>query len=354
MMLGASGDVGMDSSEEWEEGLHAASENRDRAAAAAAAAATLETAGMMEPNVRPPPVLIVSGGGGAFMHPTHVPDPEPILFRGNRYVRASSYPPVALSRAYALLNLFGFRKQNWRFDMVRGKEKKKRKPHTTKPTLGRSCLGTVFVLARRNQRKQNDLVSHHLLLRCPLPSLCLFFFPQFGGVLYFLLAFSVMPVCNLSAVIHSASWYDAIWQYVLAVLHNHSLVFLQGYVSLFTFASILVALISFGEVPWPWYKRLLIGTLHTLAHSLTAVGSLVLLETAIELGRDRNIIGQGEGELLYGTFTRNFPAALRVVDVLDERFYVFGVLVRWLTNLFDVPDSIAVYKKMMCEVSGQR
>src|SRR6185437_2250930 len=98
-----------------------------------------------EPNVRPPPVLIVSGGGGAFMHPTHVPSPEPILFRGTRYVRAGSYPPVATSRAYALLNLFGFRKQNWRFDL-------------------------------------------------------------FGGVVYFLLVFSAMPICNLDALLDAATW----------------------------------------------------------------------------------------------------------------------------------------------------
>lgn len=169
-------------------------------------------------------------------------------------------------------------------------------------------------------------------------------------MLYFLLAFNVLPVCDLSAVIHSASWYDALWQYVLAVLHNHATIFLHGYTSLITFALILLALVSFGEVPWPWYKRLLIGTLHTLAHSLTAISALVLLETAIELGRDRKIIGQGDS--LYGIFTRNFPAVLRIVDVMDASGYgVFGVLIRWLSNVFDVPDSIAVYKKMMCEVS---
>ncbi len=246
-------------------------------------------------SVRPPPVLIVSGGGGAFMHPTHgernkrkqkrgccaraavtgggllmltcvvsvplsalrlpVPDPEPILFRGNRYVRASSYPPVALSRAYALLNLFGFRKQNWRFDM-------------------------------------------------------------FGGVLYFLLIVSLMPICDLSKVLHAQNWYECIWQFLCAVFHNHSLILLQGYVSLAMFFATWIACLSFGEVPWPWYKRLTIGSLHTLSHSLSAVAALVLLETAVELGRERRIIGQGE--FLYVTFTKSFPAALEIVDKVDE------------------------------------
>ena len=237
-------------------------------------------------HVRPPPVLIVSGGGGAFMHPTHCPSAEPIIFRGNRYVRSSSYPPVALSRAYALLNLFGFRKQNWRFDL-------------------------------------------------------------FGGVVYFLLAFSILPVCNLQHVLDATSWYDAILQYILAVLHNYSLVFQKGYVSLFFFAVLWIMLLSFGEMAWPWYKRFVIGTCHTLAHSLSAVGAVVLMDTFIELGIHKKVLGQGE--VLYATFVRNFPVVASVVDDADTQFYgIFGMVARLLSNLFDVPDNIAHYKHYMC------
>lgn len=225
------------------------------------------------------------------MHPTHCPDPEPILFRGNRYVRASSYPPVALSRAYALLNLFGFRKQNWRFDM-------------------------------------------------------------FGGFLYFALAVSVLPICNLQPILQASSWYDVILQYVLAVWQNHTQLFLQGYVSVFTFVGIWISLLSFGEVPWPWYKRFLIGTCHTLAHSLSAISAVVLLESCIELGRDRKIIGQGD--FLWATFAKNFPEGLARIESADTQFLggILGALMRGLSNLFDVPDNIASLKLQMCEVGN--
>jgi len=220
------------------------------------------------------------------MHPTHVPHPGPISFSGERYVRSCSYPPVALSRAYALLNLFGFRKQNWRFDI-------------------------------------------------------------FGGVLYFGLVWSVLPVCNLDEIIMSHTWIDALWNYARVVLHTHLLILERGYVSLAVLVGIWIALMAFGEHPWPWYKRLIIGTLHTLAHSFSAVSALVLMESAIALGVQRGILGSGE--YLFVTFLRNFPQAQPVLDDLDQRFYAIpSALVRAFSNAFDVPDNIACYKKLMC------
>jgi len=95
-------------------------------------------------SIHDPPVhLIVSGGGGAFLHPTHVPSGETLSANGHKYIRASCYPSEKVSRyailmikyvlhlvvqhsiyfgnrRYALLNIFGFRRRNWRFDVVGG------------------------------------------------------------------------------------------------------------------------------------------------------------------------------------------------------------------------------------------
>lgn len=215
------------------------------------------------------------------------PDPDPILFRGNRYVRASSYPPVHVSRALALLNLFGFRKQNWRFDMV-------------------------------------------------------------GGVLYFLLAFSVLPVCNLDNILQAESWHDALLQYILAIFDNYCLVLSKGYVSLAVFVFIWGVLVSFGEAPWPWYKRMAVGTAHALAHQLAAIGALVLMEAAVEMGVHRKLLGGGE--VLYLTFVRSFPQVAAFVDQADTQAYgLFGSLARFVSNVFDVPDNLAFYKESMCD-----
>ncbi|KAG7401456.1 hypothetical protein PHYBOEH_001001 [Phytophthora boehmeriae] len=63
--------------------------------------------------------LIISGGGGAFLHPTHVPSAK-LNSHGGIYEQKKAYPPVHVSRRYALLNVFGFRRLNWRFDAIGG------------------------------------------------------------------------------------------------------------------------------------------------------------------------------------------------------------------------------------------
>ncbi|RQM28072.1 hypothetical protein B5M09_007715 [Aphanomyces astaci] len=64
--------------------------------------------------------LIVSGGGGAFLHPTHVPSGDNLVASHRLYTRASCYPSEKVCRRYALLNILGFRRRNWRFDIVGG------------------------------------------------------------------------------------------------------------------------------------------------------------------------------------------------------------------------------------------
>jgi hypothetical protein len=86
--------------------------------------------------------LLVSGGGGAFLHPTH-PFSLPLRTQaGQVYAHARSYPSAKISKKITFGNLIKFRKKNWRFDVL-------------------------------------------------------------GGVLYFLVIFSVLPLCGLSDYLHA-------------------------------------------------------------------------------------------------------------------------------------------------------
>ena len=86
--------------------------------------------------------LIVSGGGGAFLHPTH-PFSAPLRgYNGRVYPHARSYPSAEVSRKITFGNLIKFRKKNWRFDVL-------------------------------------------------------------GGVMYFVLIISVLPLCGLSDYLHA-------------------------------------------------------------------------------------------------------------------------------------------------------
>jgi hypothetical protein len=237
-------------------------------------------------DVRPPPALIVSGGGGAFMHPTHVPDPAPINFRGDTYVRASSYPPVDVSRAYTLLNIFGFRKRNWRFDLV-------------------------------------------------------------GGMIYFLLIFDTLPVCDVSAVINSQDWIDVIYNYVYLVFNTHLKMFNVGYTSVVTFIIWFIFCYGFGEIRWGKLNRLIATILHCLSHSLTAFAVLIFMEVFLQMGFEKKILGQEEP--LFTTFLNKFPLAQEKMNEADSYTYGFAsILTRVLTSLFDLPDNIARYRALAC------
>ena len=42
------------------------------------------------------------------------------VFLEPRYRQATTYPSAGISTRYALLNVFGFRRRNWRFDLIGG------------------------------------------------------------------------------------------------------------------------------------------------------------------------------------------------------------------------------------------
>ncbi|KAI7737500.1 hypothetical protein M8C21_020985 [Ambrosia artemisiifolia] len=63
--------------------------------------------------------LLVNGCGGAFLHPTHVFG-NLIEAHDATYETKSTYPSVEDSRGIALGNILKFRKENWQFDFIGG------------------------------------------------------------------------------------------------------------------------------------------------------------------------------------------------------------------------------------------
>jgi len=238
------------------------------------------------PSRREPPICIVSGGGGAFLHGTHVPSAAPIDVNGETYVRTTSYPSLSTSRSYALLNIFGFRKRNFRFDL-------------------------------------------------------------FGGCVYFLLVFSVLPLCHLDPIISGNSWFDCFYRFIRAIFLIHIKMAEESWLSFAVFLIAWFGCIQLAEESWPMYKRIIIGTIHCLCHSITAFGALVLLETLIELGISRGLLGQQESVLL--TLTKTFQLSAPIIKKLDSlSFDAASSAIKLLSAIFDVPEAIATLKIKMC------
>ena len=238
------------------------------------------------PDQRQPPILIVSGGGGAFLHGTHTPSAAPIDVRGDAYVRTTSYPSISTSRAYALLNIFGFRKRNWRFDI-------------------------------------------------------------FGGGCYFLLVSSVLPLCHLESVLEAATWVEVAARFVRLVLLVHIKMLEETWLSLSVFVMVWVGFVVLAEASWPMWKRLIVGTLHCFAHSIAAFSALVLLEACVEVGLKRQLLGHHDS--LLSTFMATFPSAAASIALLDRYTYGCSTsTLQLFSTIFDVPEGMASLKTKMC------
>jgi hypothetical protein len=184
---------------------------------------------MPDPN---PPVLVVSGGGGAFLHSTHGwQTGKTIAVRGTgyRYERKVVYPSKRVSLMLGWRNLFQFRKRNMGFDLI-------------------------------------------------------------GGVLYFLIVYSLFPLCHcrydLDAVLSATGLSqklvltaDIVFLLMSDALLNTS------HVSLATTAGLWVFCIVFVERgKLRNWQRLVVGSLHFACHLFSAISLLVVIELILEAG----------------------------------------------------------------------
>jgi len=120
-----------DSDEEVEEDDHLTSDSNDsnrealaaieeEAEAIAAQDEEEDAVSQLSSSFPFPAHLVISGGGGAFLHPTH-PFSFPLQHEGGQiYHPIASYPNVVTSRRITFKNILGFRKKNWRFDVLGG------------------------------------------------------------------------------------------------------------------------------------------------------------------------------------------------------------------------------------------
>ena len=120
--------------------------------------------------------LLVSGGGGAFLHPTH-PFSFPLMYEsGQVFHHALSYPSATVSAGIAVNNIMKFRKK------VR-----------LLCYLSFTPLLTFYPLTR--------LTSVSPLLTSSFALLQNWRFDALGGIVYFLVIFSVLPLCGVTEFI---------------------------------------------------------------------------------------------------------------------------------------------------------
>ncbi|CAN4115090.1 unnamed protein product [Withania somnifera] len=236
--------------------------------------------------------LLVNGCGGAFLHPTHV-FKNFNKFYETTYECKNPYPTFEDSNRIALGNILKFRKKNWQFDFI-------------------------------------------------------------GGIIYFVLAFSMFPQCHLGHIFkddtflgHMGTFFDTVWGTFMYM-------FGRSYVSLTGVVLLLIIAISFVPSKVRWKKKVVIGILHVSAHLAAAVILMLLLELGIETCIRHKLLATSGYHTLYEWYksveSEHFPDPKGLRARIEQwTFGLYPACIKYLMSAFDVPEVMAVTRTTICK-----
>ncbi|CAK9168584.1 unnamed protein product, partial [Ilex paraguariensis] len=253
--------------------------------------------------------VLVNGCGGAFLHPTHVLRNFNELY-GTSCKSKASYPSFEDSSRIALGNILKFRKNNWQFDFI-------------------------------------------------------------GGIMYFVLTFSMFPQCKLGQILqddtfsgHLRSFFSTVWDAFIYMLG-------RSYVSSAGALLLLIAAITFVPSYVSRKSRVIIGILHFAAHLSAALILMLLLELGVETCIRHELLGTSgkifcsisfvnweyEGyHTLYEWFrsveSEHFPGPTGLRTRIEQwTFGLYPACIQYLMSAFDVPEVMAVTRNNICKNS---
>lgn len=236
--------------------------------------------------------LLVNGCGGAFLHPTHVFRTFK-KFYGTSYECKAAYPSFEDSSRIALGNILKFRKKNWQFDFI-------------------------------------------------------------GGIIYFILVFSMFPQCKLDHILqddsvsgHLWNFFSTVWDAFIYML-EHSFVSLGGALVLLTVAVIFVPSKMSRK------KRAVIGILHVSAHLAAALILMLLLELGVETCIRHKLLATSGYHTLYQWYqsveSKHFPDPTGLRARIEQwTFGLYPACIKYLMSAFDVPEVMAVTRSTICK-----
>uniref|UniRef100_A0A1D1Y2F3 Salicylate O-methyltransferase n=1 Tax=Anthurium amnicola TaxID=1678845 RepID=A0A1D1Y2F3_9ARAE len=236
--------------------------------------------------------LLVNGCGGAFLHPTHV-FRNFNKFYGTSYECKATYPSYDDSSRIALGNILKFRKKNWQFDFI-------------------------------------------------------------GGIIYFILVFSMFPQCNLNHILkvdslsgRLNSFFGTMWSAFLYML-EHSYVSLAGYVVL-----IIVSLL-FVPSKVSRKRQAIIGVLHVSAHMAAALILMLLMELGVEMCIRHRLLATSGYHTLYKWYrsieSEHFPDPTGLRARIERwTFGLYPACIKYLMSAFDIPEVMAVTRSTICK-----
>lgn len=236
--------------------------------------------------------LLVNGCGGAFLHPTHVFSGFR-KFYGTPYDMKAAYPSCEDSSNIALGNILKFRKKNWQFDFI-------------------------------------------------------------GGIIYFVLAFSMFPQCQLNHILREDSFSGHLKSFFATVLDALLYVLDHSYMSLAGALILLIAAICFVPSKVSRKRRVIIGFIHAFSHVSAALILMLLLELGVEMCIRHELLATSGYHTLYKWYRQmemeHFPDPTGLRARIEQwTFGLYPACIKYLMSAFDVPEVMAVTRSTICE-----
>ncbi|KAL8166043.1 hypothetical protein V2J09_007542 [Rumex salicifolius] len=236
--------------------------------------------------------LLVNGGGGAFLHPTHVFGSFR-KFYDTSYEMKAAYPSCEDSSRIALGNILKFRKKNWQFDFI-------------------------------------------------------------GGIIYFLLAFSMFPQCELNHILREDTFSGHVTSFLGSVLDAFIYLLEHSYISLAASVVLMISAIYLVPSKVSRKRRVFIGLLHVSAHLSAALILMLLMELGVELCIRHNLLATSGYHTLYDWYRQvegdHFPDPTGLRNRIQQwTFGLYPACIKYLMSAFDVPEVMAVTRSNICK-----
>ncbi|XP_051139257.1 uncharacterized protein LOC127257038 [Andrographis paniculata] len=236
--------------------------------------------------------LLVNGCGGAFLHPTHVFSNFNSYY-GTSYESKASYPSFEDSSRIALGNILKFRKKNWQFDFI-------------------------------------------------------------GGIIYFVLAFSMFPQCKLDHILQDDTFSGHLKNFFGTVWDAFIYMFGRSYISLAGALILLIIAITFVPSKVSRKRKVIIGVLHVSAHLSAALILMLLLELGVETCIRHKLLATSGYHTLYEWYrsveSEHFPDPTGLRKRIEHwTFGLYPACIKYLMSAFDVPEVMAVSRTSICK-----
>ncbi|XP_028056825.1 uncharacterized protein LOC114260838 isoform X2 [Camellia sinensis] len=179
-------------------------------------------------------------------------------------------------------------------------------------------------------------------------------FDFIGGIIYFILAFSMFPQCKLDHILRDdtfsgqlTSFFSLVWDAFMYSL-GHSYVSSAG--------AMLLLITAFTFVPSKMSRkrRVIIGVLHVSAHLAAALILMLLLELGVETCIQHKLLATSGYHTLYEWYrsveSEHFPDPTGLRARIEQwTFGLYPACIKYLMSAFDVPEVMAVTRNNICK-----